>query len=179
MRRSQRALDQWRRQGRVGSRGRGDQMAQHRGTALPNLPLQSDHRYEHVEAPAGIKGGFRFSLTDGAWWWSPGMFALHGYRQTQMRSVQPSTRLILSHRHPADRRAMAAAWAHLLADGKLVAFHYRIVGADGVVRPVFALASTDFNRGHDPTLVTGVLSSRSSAPGSGRRPASGRCPPPP
>ncbi len=146
-------------------------MVQQRGAALRNLPQQRDHRYEHVEAPAGIKGGFRFSLTDGAWWWSPGMYALHGYRQTQMRSIQPSTRLILSHRHPADRRAMAAAWAHLLADGKLAAFHYRIVGADGVVRPVFALASTDFNRGHDPTLVTGVLqleefSTRTGSPSS-------------
>ena len=133
--------------------------------------MQPDHRYEHVEAPAGIKGGFRFSLTDGTWWWSPGMYALHGYRQTQLRRVAPSTRLILSHRHPADRQAMAAAWAHLLADGKLAAFHYRIVGADGITRPVFALASTDFNRGHEPTMVTGVLqleefNTRTGAPSS-------------
>src|SRR6478609_965134 len=88
-------------------------MAQQHTVQPRDLPLQPDHRYEHVEAPAGIKGGFRFSLTDGAWWWSPGMYALHGYRQAQMRSVAPSTRLILSHRHPADRQAMAAAWAHL------------------------------------------------------------------
>lgn len=116
-----------------------------------------DHRYEHVEAPAGIKGGFRFSLIDGTWWWSPGMYELHGYRPSQLRDVRPSTRLLVTHRHPQDRRAMAAAWAHLITDGSLAAFHYRIVGADGVVRPVFAMASTDFNRGHAPTMVTGVL----------------------
>ena len=132
-------------------------MARQHTVQLPHQPMQHDHRYEHVEAPAGIKGGFRFSLTDGAWWWSPGMYALHGYRPSQLRSVHPSTRLILSHRHPADRRAMAAAWAHLLDDGTLAAFHYRIIGADGHTRPVFALASTDFNRGHQPTMVTGVL----------------------
>ena len=119
--------------------------------------MQRDHRYEHVEAPAGIKGGFRFSLVDGAWWWSPGMYLLHGYGPNQMHRIAPSTRLILSHRHPADRQAMASAWAHLLAEGKLAAFHYRIIGADGVTRPVFAMASTDFNRGHAPTMVTGVL----------------------
>ena len=149
-------------------------MAQQHTVQPRDLPLQPDHRYEHVEAPAGIKGGFRFSLTDGAWWWSPGMYALHGYRQAQMRSVAPSTRLILSHRHPADRQAMAAAWAHLLADGKLAAFHYRIIGADGITRPVFALASTDFNRGHQPTMVTGVLqleelSTRTGSPSSQAR----------
>jgi PAS domain-containing protein len=152
-------------------------MAQHRGAALRNLPVQADHRYEHVEAPAGIKGGFRFSLTDGAWWWSPGMYALHGYQPTQLQQVRPSTRLILLHRHPADRQAMAAAWAHLTADGSLAAFHYRILGADGVTRPVFALASTDFNRGHEPTLVTGVLqleefSTRTGAPASQPRTSS-------
>jgi PAS domain-containing protein len=146
-------------------------MAQQRGVQLRSLPLQSDHRYEHVEAPAGIKGGFRFSLTDGTWWWSPGMYALHGYPSTQLQKVRPSTRLILTHRHPADRRAMAAAWAHLIADGSLAAFHYRILGADGVIRPVFALASTDFNRGHEATLVTGVLqleefSTRTGSPSS-------------
>ena len=146
-------------------------MAGQRGAALRHLPLQPDHRYEHVEAPAGIKGGFRFSLTDAAWWWSPGMYALHGYRPEEMQKIRPSTRLIVIHRHPADRQAMAAAWAHLIADGSLAAFHYRIVGADGVTRPVFAMASTDFNRGHDPTLVTGVLqleefSTRTGSPSS-------------
>jgi PAS domain-containing protein len=128
-----------------------------RATQVRKLPEQRDHRHEHAAAPAGIKGGFRFSLTDDAWWWSPGMYALHGYRQAQMQKIRPSTRLMVIHRHPADRQAMAAAWAHLIADGSLAAFRYRILGADGVIRAVFALASTDFNRGHDPTLVTGVL----------------------
>ena len=99
------------------------------------------------------------------------MYELHGYRPDEMRHLKPTTRLILRHRHPGDRVAMAAAWAHLLADGKLAAFHYRIVGADAVTRPVFALASTDFNRGHEPTMVTGVLqleefSTRTGSPAS-------------
>ena len=52
---------------------------------------------------------------------------------------------------------MADAWAHLIADGHLVALHYRIVGADGVVRPVFVLASTDLDKAVPPTVVTGVM----------------------
>ena len=132
-------------------------MANRRVALMADRQRRFDHRYEHVEAPAGIKGGFRFSLIDGTWWWSPGMYELHGYRPEDATVVRPSTRVLVTHRHPDDRRAMAVAWAHLIADGSLAAFHYRIVGADGEIRPVFAMASTDFNRGHAPTMVTGVL----------------------
>ena len=52
---------------------------------------------------------------------------------------------------------MANAWAHLIADGHLVALHYRIVGADNMVRPVFVLASTNLDKANPPTIVTGVM----------------------
>jgi PAS fold len=117
-------------------------MARHQGTV--------------VTVP-GIKGAFRMTLADGACWWSPGMFTLHGYRAGRLPRLVPTTRVMVNHVHPADRRATADAWAHLIADGHLVALHYRIVGADGVVRPVFVLASTNHDRANPPTVVTGVM----------------------
>jgi PAS domain-containing protein len=138
-------------------------MSRHHGTAVRSRATQragvgmSFDRVRPIENPTGVKGGFRITLADGTWWWSPGMFTLHGYRPDEMPRVRPSTRLVLAHRHPDDRKAMANAWAHLIADGRLVALHYRVLGADGITRAVFALASTDHHRKGRPTAVTGVL----------------------
>ena len=124
--------------------------------------VRAAHGREHVERPAGIKGGFRLSLTTGQWWWSPGMFELHGYHGAQVLSVRPTSRLLLTHRHPADREPFARAWQHLLSDGGVVAFRYRIVGDDDRVRPVFAMAYLDSASGRGGE-VTGVMQSDGTA----------------
>lgn len=124
--------------------------------------LRAAHRTEHVERPAGVKGGFRLCLPTGQWWWSPGMFRLHGYPPHQWRSLRPSTRLLLTHRHPADRSAFAQAWTHLLQTGGVMAVRYRIVGVDGVIRPVFAMAYFDRPAGAAGRAageITGVMQS--------------------
>lgn len=118
-------------------------MSRHQGTVIP--------------VPAGLKGAFRITLADGALWWSPGMFTLHGYRSGRGLRIAPTTRLMVRHVHPADQRATGDAWAHLIADGHLIALHYRVVGADRITRPVFVLASSDLDQGHPPTVVTGVM----------------------
>lgn len=137
-------------------------MARHQISSVRERSARRDstERFAEESSPSnggGIKGGFRITLRDGDWWWSPGMFTLHGYRPDQIRHIRPTTRLVLAHRHPDDREAMAAAWSHLIADGSLMALHYRILGADGVTRAVFALASTDHRDDRRPTVVTGVL----------------------
>ncbi|MEP6559906.1 MAG: hypothetical protein ABJD68_02395 [Nakamurella sp.] len=106
-------------------------------------------------AEAGVKGGFTINLTDGSCWWSPGMYALHGYPDRQPPAVLPSTRLLLSHRDPADQRAILQAWTHLLMDGGMVALRYRILGADQLRRPVFVMASIRSDRAGD--IITGVM----------------------
>jgi hypothetical protein len=124
--------------------------------------LRAAHSREHVERPAGVKGGFRLSLTTGQWWWSPGMYRLHGYLPNQWASVRPSGRLLLIHRHPDDRSAFAQAWSHLLNDGGMIAVRYRIVGFDRLVRPVFAMAYVDAparGTGAHQREVTGVMQS--------------------
>lgn len=129
----------------------------HHGTLVRGKSTHRHRRNEQVEEPTEVKGGFRVALNTGLWWWSPGMFTLHGYRGRHAITTVPTTKLVIGHRHPDDRRAMADAWAHLVAEGGLVAFHYRIIGADGVIRPVFAMASTCNHTGRAPTVVTGVM----------------------
>jgi hypothetical protein len=138
-------------------------MPNHAPPPVDDEVLTAIHVREHTERPAGVKGGFRLSLASGKWWWSPGMFQLHGYRTGQLPSVRPTSRLLLAHRHPADRHAFAQAWRHLLADGGVVAVRYRIVGVDDRVRPVFAMASLRRSDGpadgRQPPIVTGVMQS--------------------
>jgi len=117
----------------------------------------SRHQGTVISVPAGIKGAFRITLADGGLWWSPGMFTLHGYKANQLPQIVPTPRLMGGHVHPADRRATANAWSHLISDGHLIALHYRVSGADGTIRPVFVLASTDLDKNHPPTAVTGVM----------------------
>lgn len=121
--------------------------------------LTAIHIREHTEPPAGIKGGFRLSLVSGQWWWSPGVFELHGFGPAARLPARPSTRLLLARRHPADRGAFIAAWRHLLTDGGVVAIRYRIIGIDGRVRPVFVMAYLDEITGRGPRFVTGMMQS--------------------
>jgi len=111
-------------------------------------------------AEADLKGGFTINLANGSWWWSPGMYALHGYPDSQPPAVIPNSRLLLAHRDPADRDALRQAWTHLLSDGGMVALHYRIIGADQVHRPVFVMAS--IRSGRDGDTITGVMQLESS-----------------
>lgn len=117
------------------------------------------HIREHIERPAGIRGGFRLSLASGRWWWSPGVFELHGFGRTGADGLVPSTRLLLAHRLAADRPAFDQAWRHLMTDGWATAFRYRIVGVDGRVRPVFVMASLDGGADRRTGVVTGVMQS--------------------
>ena len=127
--------------------------------SLPPLDdeLRLAHSREHVERPAGIRGGFRLSLESGRWWWSPGMYELLGYRSGH--TPAPSTQLLLGHRHPLDRAMFERAWRHLVADGGVVAIRYRIIGVDDRVRPVFAMAYRDDTPEGRPLAVSGVIQS--------------------
>lgn len=126
------------------------QSTEARGGSTRELPLPGP-----VGAPGGITGGFQFRLSDGTWWWSPGMYMLLGIDQRQINQHPPSTRLLLRHLHPADRATVGEAWLHLRERGGPVAFDYRITGADGVLRPVFVTASVD--RDSNGGVISGVI----------------------
>jgi PAS fold len=62
-----------------------------------------------VQALAGGKsqrvGWFRLYFDDERWEWSPEVERMHGY---EPGTVQPTTALVLSHKHPEDYEQVAA-----------------------------------------------------------------------
>lgn len=54
---------------------------------------------------------FRFYFSDQHWEWSEQVQRLHGY---EPGSVTPTTELVLSHKHPDDRRQVAATIDQIL-----------------------------------------------------------------
>ena len=104
-----------------------------------------------VRAPSTALVG-RFTLRPDAneWWWSDGMFRIHGFEPAE---VVPSTELVMSHIHPDDREA---AWASRQAvlDGEPFSFVHRITTAAGRERVVVAAGHVE---GHDEVAVVGHL----------------------
>ncbi|MFI6045255.1 PAS domain-containing protein [Nocardia sp. NPDC051321] len=49
-------------------------------------------------------GSFRFWFATQCWEWSPEVYRMHGYSPGE---VQPTTELLLSHKHPEDRAQVA------------------------------------------------------------------------
>lgn len=72
-------------------------------------------------------GRFQFFLADQRWVWSDDLARMHGYQPGQ---VQPTTELLLSHKHPADRATVAEILHHVQEDG-LFSGRRRMVDAKG------------------------------------------------
>ena len=82
-----------------------------------------------------------------AWWWSDGMFRIHGFEPGQ---VVPTTALILSHVHPEDREAAWEVREAVLERDEPFSFPHRITTARGAERVVIAAGHVEH---HDDDLV--------------------------
>ncbi len=82
-------------------------------------------------------GWFRFYVGDDhhedRWEWSPAVQLMHGYSPG---TVQPTTELVLSHKHPDDRAQVAAVLAETRRTVSAFSTRHRIVDARGVTRQV-------------------------------------------
>ena len=136
-------------------------MSHPESTALHGATMRAPQLPGPADSRNAVKGGFRFTPADGRWWWSPGMYMLLGVAADDQVRYPPSTRLLLTHLPPQYRQSLARAWRHLRAGHGPVAFAARIVGLDGVTRPVFITASADGDR--DVSVVSGVISWETSA----------------
>ncbi len=58
-------------------------------------------------------GWYRFFFADERWEWSPEVARIHGY---EPGSVTPTTRLVLSHKHPEDYEHVAVRLSKTSAD---------------------------------------------------------------
>ncbi|OBI37469.1 antitermination regulator [Mycobacterium sp. E1386] len=72
-------------------------------------------------------GRFRFFLDGHRWEWSAAVARMHGYKPGQ---VQPTTELLLKHKHPDDRERVAAVLERVM-HGKPFSSRHRIIDTGG------------------------------------------------
>lgn len=84
----------------------------------------------------GPFGSFRYSFLTETWWWSEGLFQIHGFAPGE---VVPSTDLLLVHKHPDDRDLVQDALRAALDTGEPFAVWHRVVDAQGTVHQVVSV----------------------------------------
>ncbi|WP_233608737.1 PAS and ANTAR domain-containing protein [Nocardia stercoris] len=93
---------------------------------------------EPTNASAGPRtGSFRFWFATRRWEWSPEMYIMHGYTPGE---VEPTTDLLLEHKHPDDRDEVAAIISDSLADGTPFSSRHRFLDTHGVEHEVLVVA---------------------------------------
>ena len=89
-------------------------------------------------------GWYRFFFDDERWEWSPEVARIHGY---EPGTVSPTTRLVLSHKHPDDYEQVAATLEDIRRTLKPFSTRHRIITVQGATREVVVIGE----RMHDNT----------------------------
>jgi PAS domain S-box-containing protein len=95
-------------------------------TLLDAAPGTPSSHFERV-------GSFRYLIDDDQWEWSDAVALMHGY---QSGTITPTTELILSHKHPEDKPAVAEIIDQVLRHGAPFSSRHRIVDTEGNIRVV-------------------------------------------
>ncbi|WP_433662623.1 PAS and ANTAR domain-containing protein [Nocardia sp. CA-128927] len=82
-------------------------------------------------------GGFRFWFADQRWEWSEEVARMHGYHPGE---VEPTTELLLAHKHPDDRDRVQAALITSVHDDAPFSSSHRIIDTDGATRQVIVVS---------------------------------------
>jgi hypothetical protein len=117
---------------------------QHAGKQLPEVPALADGVHQPV-------GWFRFHFADERWEWSEQVQRMHGY---EPGTVQPTTELVLAHKHPDDYGQVAATLAAIRRTGAAFSTRHRIVDTRGDTHHVVVVADQLF--GDDGSTVVGT-----------------------
>ena len=88
-------------------------------------------------------GRFVFHVADERWEWDDDVFALHGYTPGE---VEPTTELIMQHKHEQDRELVERTLQEAIGDGAPFNVYYRIRVA-GTVRNVVLCGEGQFDAG--------------------------------
>jgi PAS domain S-box-containing protein len=81
-------------------------------------------------------GWYRFYFGDERWEWSPAVEIIHGY---EPGTAEPTTQLVLSHKHPDDYEHIAATIENIRVSHKPFSTHHRIVTVQGGTREVVVI----------------------------------------
>lgn len=81
-------------------------------------------------------GSFRYLRAGDRWEWSDAVAQMHGYAPGQ---VQPTTALVLSHKHPDDAGSVGRLVAAMTGEGRPLSSRHRIVDTRGRIHPVMVI----------------------------------------
>jgi hypothetical protein len=81
-------------------------------------------------------GYFTYVVDADYWVWSAGLYALHGYAPEE---VEPSTELMLRHKHPDDMGRAFDVLENVIKDAAPFSCYHRIVDVQGKVRSVLSV----------------------------------------
>ncbi|BBY43792.1 PAS and ANTAR domain-containing protein [Mycolicibacterium celeriflavum] len=87
-------------------------------------------------------GWFRFYFADERWEWSPQVERMHGY---EPGTVEPTTELVLSHKHPEDYRQVAATLDEIRRTSGAFSTRHRIIDTQGEVHHVVVVGDQLFD----------------------------------
>lgn len=88
-------------------------------------------------------GRFVFHVVDGTWEWDDDVFAIHGYRPGE---VEPTTELIMRHKHEQDRELVERTLEEAISDGAPFNVYYRIL-VGGEIRNVVLCGEGQYDGG--------------------------------
>ncbi|SEH91329.1 PAS fold-containing protein [Mycolicibacterium rutilum] len=89
-------------------------------------------------------GWFRFHFADERWEWSPQVERMHGY---EPGTANPTTDLVLSHKHPDDHGQVAATLEEIRRTAGAFSTRHRIIDTAGRTRHVVVVGDQLFDDG--------------------------------
>jgi PAS domain S-box-containing protein len=81
-------------------------------------------------------GPFRYFRADDRWEWSDAVARMHGYKPG---TVEPTTALVLSHKHPDDAAKVALLIEEMVGQGRPFSSRHRIIDKSGQTRSVLVV----------------------------------------
>lgn len=81
-------------------------------------------------------GSFRYFRAQDRWEWSDAVARMHGYPPG---AAQPSTALVMSHKHPDDAASVALLIETVTGQGRPFSSRHRIIDTHGQVHPVLVI----------------------------------------
>ncbi len=113
------------------------------------MPLSLPEQIAGHQPPAG---SFRFWFATRRWEWSPEIYRMHGY---QPGEIEPTTELLLAHKHPADREHVAEAIARSATQGEPFSSRHRFIDTHGAEHSVMVVADRILDQHGEPVGTAG------------------------
>ncbi|WP_306307221.1 PAS and ANTAR domain-containing protein [Nocardia exalbida] len=82
-------------------------------------------------------GSFRFWFATRRWEWSAEVYRMHGYRPGE---IEPTTELLLAHKHPDDRTHVAETITRAIDHGETFSSRHRFIDLSGQEHTVLVVA---------------------------------------